>query len=82
MKRLNVGSSNKILAGKLEDLFSGKRTDLKSLLLEVRGVLTDLQTQNEELRRAQIQSEVLKRKYLDLFNLAPVAYFSMDMDFF
>ena len=43
--------------------------------LEVHQV--ELEMQNEELRRAQEQLEVLQAKYFNLFDLAPVGYVTL-----
>jgi PAS domain S-box-containing protein len=38
----------------------------------------ELEMQNEELRRAQTELEIQKARYFDLYDLAPVGYFSVD----
>ncbi len=38
----------------------------------------ELEMQNEELREAQLKSEDSQRKYFDLYNFAPVGYFTLD----
>jgi PAS domain S-box-containing protein len=38
----------------------------------------ELETQNEELRRSQIETEEARRKYSDLYDFAPIGYFMLD----
>jgi len=38
----------------------------------------ELEMQNEELRRAQTELEIQRARYFDLYDLAPVGYFSVD----
>lgn len=52
--------------------------DLPKILHELRVHQVELELQNEELRRIQEELQATQRKYFDLFNLAPVSYFSFD----
>ena len=45
---------------------------------ELRIQQFELETQNEELRMAQQQLDASRRKYADLYDFAPVGYFSFD----
>ena len=38
----------------------------------------ELQAQNEELRRSQIETEEARRKYSNLYDFAPIGYFTLD----
>jgi PAS domain S-box-containing protein len=52
--------------------------DGASLAHEIAVPQVELHVQNEELCRAQFEREESHSKYLDLFNLAPVGYFTID----
>ena len=48
--------------------------ELKALLHELRVHQIELEMQNEELRRAQIELDAARARYFDLYNLAPMGY--------
>ncbi|GAX62143.1 signal transduction histidine kinase [Candidatus Scalindua japonica] len=50
--------------------------DVRSLAHELQIHQIELEMQNEELHKAQLQVEGLLRKYSDLYNFAPVGYFT------
>jgi two-component system cell cycle sensor histidine kinase/response regulator CckA len=52
--------------------------DLSEILHELQVHQVELELQNEELRRIQTELQATQSKYFDLFNLAPVGYFSFD----
>jgi PAS domain S-box-containing protein len=52
--------------------------DFPELLHEFMVYQAELEIQNEELRTAQHQLEESRRKYVDLFDFAPLGYFSFD----
>jgi len=52
--------------------------DVDRLLHEVRVSQLELEMQNEELRRAYTELQITNDKYSDLYDFAPVAYFTMD----
>jgi diguanylate cyclase (GGDEF)-like protein/PAS domain S-box-containing protein len=47
---------------------------MQQVLHELRVHQTELEMQNEELRRTQVAQEALQARYFDLFDLAPVGY--------
>lgn len=52
--------------------------DSLRLLEELRVHQVELEMQNEELRRAREEREMLLEKYTDLYDFAPVSYFTLD----
>jgi PAS domain S-box-containing protein len=57
----------------------GKTEDIKKLihLLQINQI--ELEHQNQELRIAQEELEVSRTKYVNLFDFAPIPYFTLDM---
>jgi PAS domain S-box-containing protein len=64
--------------------FNGKRNraantkNLEMLIQDLEIHQVELQAQNEELRRSQIETEEARRKYSDLYDFAPIGYFTLD----
>jgi PAS domain S-box-containing protein len=52
--------------------------EIKKLIEELQIHQIELEIQNEELRRAQIELEDSRQKYVDLYDFAPVGYFTFD----
>jgi chemotaxis family two-component system sensor kinase Cph1 len=57
-----------------------KSWDLNDVIYELRVHQIELEIQNEELREAQIKSEDSKREYFDLYNFAPLGYFTLNKE--
>jgi PAS domain S-box-containing protein len=53
--------------------------ELRAALEELRVAEEELRQQNEQLAAAQLQLEIERQRYLDLFELAPDAYVSTDL---
>lgn len=62
----------------LKTLEQQSDNDPKKLLHELQIYQIELEIQNEELRQAQSQLEFTRQQYIDLYNLAPVGYASLD----
>ena len=58
----------------LEDAANETPKPVRQALYELRVHQIELEMQNEELRRVQVELEESKARYLDFYNLAPVGY--------
>ena len=57
---------------------AGNARSLEMLIQDLEIHQIELQTQNEELRRSQIETEEARRKYSDLYDFAPIGYFTLN----
>ncbi len=60
-----------------KDLVLMSREEALTLVHELRVHQIELKMQNEELSRAQAELTATKERYFDLYNLAPVGYFTV-----
>lgn len=57
--------------------FSTEHTDLKKLIHELEVHKIELQMQNEELLQSRLNAEIKAEKFIDLYDFAPTAYFTL-----
>ena len=73
--RRNAEKKLKSETARLQELSS---IDLKKLVQELGTHQIEIEMQNEELRRAQAELEFSRAGYADLYDFAPVGYFTFD----
>jgi len=61
-----------------EDISALSPDEVQQLVHELRVHQIELEMQNQDLRKAQIELEELKDKYLELYDFAPVGYVTLD----
>jgi PAS domain S-box-containing protein len=69
--------AEQILQQTPESVNSIPGSDIQTLIHELQVHQIELEMQNEELRRAQMELEATRDKYSDLYDFAPVGYFTV-----
>ena len=62
----------------IQPLKSIPRDNILELIHELEVHQVELEQQNQELRRSQSELEGLRKKYFDLYDLAPIGYVTLD----
>jgi len=77
LKKLRKKAESRIKYEKIP-LHKMPEADVVEMIHELQVHQIELQMQNEELRRAQVELEKSRSRYTDLYDFAPVGYFVLD----
>jgi PAS domain S-box-containing protein len=72
--------AEKLLAERPQAIRSRAPADIQKLIHDLRAHQIELEMQNTELRRVQLELQETRDRYLDLYDFAPTGYFTLDRD--
>jgi PAS domain S-box-containing protein len=72
--------AEEVVAGLEEDFFPENALDIKTLVEELNIFHIQLEMQNEELRRTQIELEASRQHLADLFSYAPIGFLVLSVN--
>ena len=72
------GRVKKDIPKSTESIASMSPIEMERIIHELYVYQAELQTQNEQLRQTQIEATEAREKYADLYDFAPVGYFTFD----
>jgi PAS domain S-box-containing protein len=67
-----------VAQGRVKEFLELSEAEIRELIHELGVYQVELETQNEELRQAQLELQQARDRYAELFELAPVGYFTLD----
>ncbi|HVO85247.1 MAG TPA: PAS domain S-box protein, partial [Syntrophobacteria bacterium] len=67
-----------LLRQRPEEIQTFPEEDIKKVIHELQVHQIELEMQNEELRKAQVELEESRARYFDLYDLAPIGYFTFN----
>lgn len=75
--KLRMRAEMQLKTRKIEAEEAMSPEEMLQMLHELRVHQIELEMQNEELRRTQVELETLRSKYFDLYDLAPIGYVTL-----
>ncbi len=78
LEALRLKAEKHLTKLKMPPVTNGDPSDADKILEQLRIHQAELEVQNQELLRSQTDLEMSRNRYYELFDLAPVGYFSLD----